>query len=140
VKKKKTPMTRSENMRRIRSEDTSIEKILRKALWKEGVRYRKNCKDIFGKPDICFKKYKLVIFCDSEFWHGKFYLEGKVPKNNQDYWIKKLERNIARDKEVNEKLQQEGWTVFRFWEKDIKHNTQECVEKILTWLRKNYGL
>lgn len=82
-----------------------------------------------------YKKYKLAIFCDSEFWHGKFYLEGKIPKSNREYWFKKLERNIQRDKEVNQKLQEEGWTVFRFWEKDIKTNTQSCVEKILDWLR-----
>lgn len=135
MKKKKAPISRSENMRRIKSENTSIERILREALWKAGVRYRKNCKDVFGKPDICIKKYKLAIFCDSEFWHGKFYLEGKIPKSNREYWFKKLERNIQRDKEVNQKLQEEGWTVFRFWEKDIKTNTQSCVEKILDWLR-----
>jgi len=139
MKKKKTPISRSENMRRIKSENTSIERILRKALWVAGVRYRKNCKDILGKPDICIKKYKLAIFCDSEFWHGKFYLKGKIPKNNRGYWIKKLERNIERDKEVNEQLKQQGWTVFRFWENDIKKNTQECVEKIISWLRKNNG-
>lgn len=135
MKKKKAPISRSENMRRIKSENTSIKRILREALWKAGVRYRKNCKDVFGKPDICIKKYKLAIFCDSEFWHGKFYLEGKIPKSNREYWFKKLERNIQRDKEVNQKLQEEGWTVFRFWEKDIKTNTQSCVEKILDWLR-----
>jgi len=137
--KKKNPISRSENMRRIKSENTSIEKILREALWKSGVRYRKNCKDVFGKPDICIKKYKLAVFCDSEFWHGKFYLEGKIPKNNREYWIKKLERNIQRDKEVNKKLQEDGWKVFRFWEKDIKQNTYDCVEQILFWLRKHNG-
>ena len=126
-------------MRRIKPEDTSIEKILRKALWQAGVRYRKNCKDIYGKPDICIKKYKLAIFCDSEFWHGKFYIEGKVPKNNRDYWVKKLERNIQRDKEVNQKLQEEGWTVFRFWEKDIRKNTHSCVESILSCIKENHG-
>ena len=135
--KRKTPMTRSENMRRIKSENTSIEVILRKALWAAGVRYRKNCKNVFGKPDLCIKKYKLAIFCDSEFWHGKFYLEGKIPKNNREYWIQKFERNIQRDKEVNEKLKKNGWTILRFWEKDIKTNTKKCVEDILSVLEKH---
>ncbi len=123
-------ISRSENMRRIRSKDTSIEIMLRKALWAKGIRYRKNCKDIFGKPDICIKKYKIAVFCDSEFWHGKYFLEGKVPKTNQDYWIPKLKRNIERDKKVNETLKKEGWTVLRFWEKEIRKNLDECVEKI----------
>jgi len=132
-------MTRSENMRRIKSKDTSIELILRKALWKKGVKYRKNCKDIFGKPDICIKKYKLAVFCDSEFWHGKDFLEGKIPKTNQEFWIKKLQRNIQRDKEVNSVLKENGWTVLRFWEKDIRKNTEKCVNKIIDTIKKIKG-
>lgn len=130
-------MTRSENMSRIRGKDTSIEIKLRKALWSRGIRYRKNCKDIFGKPDICFKTKKVAVFCDSEFWHGKIYLEeNKVPKTNTEYWIKKLERNIARDIAVKEKLQADGWTVLRFWEKDIKKNIDECITQIQNVLQK----
>lgn len=135
--KNKMPMTRSENMRRIKSENTSIEQILRKALFAAGVRYRKNCKDVFGKPDICIKKYKFAVFCDSEFWHGKFYLEGKIPKSNREYWTKKLERNIQRDKEVNTALKGQGWTILRFWEKDIRKNTKECVEAVLSILKEH---
>ena len=132
MKKKKQPMTRSENMRRIKSKNTSIEKILRKALWNKGVRYRKNYRDVIGKPDICIKKYKIAIFCDSEFFHGKYYLEeGKIPKTNREYWEKKIRRNIERDKEVNEKLKKEGWTVLRFWGKEIKKDSDKCAEKIL---------
>ena len=122
-------------MSRVKSSDTSIEVKLRKALWHHGYRYRKNCKEIFGKPDICFKKRKIAIFCDSEFWHGKKYLEHKaIPKTNKEYWIKKFERNIKRDTEVTQKLQEEGWVVLRFWEKDINHNLKDCVDSIISHL------
>ena len=122
-------MTRSKNMKRIKSKDTSIEILLRKALWKKGYRYRKNCKDIIGKPDLCFKGKKLAVFCDSEFWHGKYLIEGKyIPKRNRKFWIEKLEKNIERDKTVNMKLKENGWTVLRFWESDIRKNTDKCVE------------
>jgi DNA mismatch endonuclease (patch repair protein) len=128
---KKTLMTRSENMRRIKSKDTSIEITLRKALWKLGYRYRKNCKQVFGKPDICFIGKKVAVFCDSEFWHGKYLLNGKyIPKSNTSYWIPKIESNIERDKKVNQTLQLEGWTVLRFWQKDIEKNLDMCLEQI----------
>jgi DNA mismatch endonuclease (patch repair protein) len=136
MKNKKEPMTRSENMRRIKSKDTSIEKILRKALWNKGIRYRKNCKDIIGKPDLCFKKYKVAVFCDSEFWHGKYYLEGKIPKTNREYWENKIKRNIERDKKVNETLLKNGWEVLRFWGKEITKNPDEIAEKIISVLNK----
>ena len=137
MSRKKNPISRSENMRRIKSRDTSIEIMLRKALWKKGYRYRKNCKDIPGKPDICFKKKKIAVFCDSEFWHGKYYLEGKyIPKTNTEFWIKKLEKNIERDKNVNNILNKEGWTVLRFWENDIRNNIEKCVEKIIDTINK----
>jgi len=118
-------------MRRIKSKDTSIEIKLRKELWAKGYRYRKNCKDITGKPDICFKGKRLVIFCDSEFWHGKYLQEKKyIPKTNKEYWLPKIERNIKRDKEVNMKLKNEGWKVLRFWQKDIEKNINFCIEEI----------
>lgn len=124
-------MDRSENMRRIKSKDTSIEIKLRKALWNKGFRYRKNCKDIVGKPDICFKKKKIAIFCDSEFWHGKYLLENKyIPKTHTQYWIKKIKKNIERDLKVNAELKNQSWTVLRFWQKDIEKNLEECIIKI----------
>ena len=135
MKKKQQPMSRSENMRRIKSKDTTIEIILRKELWKRGLRYRKNVKDVYGKPDIVFKGKKLAVFADSEFWHGKQLLEGKyIPKSNTEFWVNKITRNIERDKEVNKKLKSEGWTILRFWEMDIRKNVFDCantVEKTL---------
>lgn len=129
--KKKTPISRSENMRRIKSQDTSIEIKLRKELWHKGYRYQKNCKKIFGKPDICFKGKKIAIFCDSEFWHGKYLMDKKyIPATNQSYWIPKIERNIERDKEVNFCLAEQGWIVLRFWQKDIEKNMEMCIKQI----------
>lgn len=127
----KLPMTRSENMSRIRSKNTSIEILLGKAMWSLGLRYRKNDKTVFGKPDFVFKGKKVAVFCDSEFWHGKYLLEGRyIPKTNSEFWIAKITRNIERDKEVNEQLFLEGWKVLRFWQKDIEKNINECILKI----------
>jgi len=124
-------MTRSQNMSKIKNKDTIIEITLRKALWQKGLRYRKNCKDIIGKPDICFKNKKIAIFCDSAFWHGKKFLNGEKFKTNTEFWEKKILRNIERDKEVNYTLKKEGWIVLRFWDNDIMKNLNECVEQIV---------
>lgn len=131
-----TPEQRKRNMQNIRSKDTKPELILRKRLWQEGVRYRIHGKEIIGKPDIYFKGHKIAIFIDSDFWHGRLYKEGKaVPKSNQEYWIPKLERNIARDKEVNEQLKSDGWRVLRYWESEIKKELDQCIIEILKELK-----
>ena len=122
--------TRSRTMSHIRSKDTSIEKALRRALWEKGYRYRKNYKALPGSPDICLTKYKLAIFCDSEFFHGKDWevLRPKVEKgNNGEYWVKKIENNMERDSETDKRLLFLGWTVIHFWGADILKKTQECV-------------
>jgi len=127
-----TPEQRRKNMQAIRAKDTKIECILRKRLWDMGYRYRKNYKKLIGKPDIVLTKCKIAIFCDSEFWHGKDY-DKSVARigTNQEYWKQKIARNIERDKEVNEQLQKEGWTVIRFWEKDITKDTDRCIQLII---------
>lgn len=135
MKRKHKKITRTENMSRIKSKDTSIETMLRKELWRRGFRYRKNYKDVYGKPDICFKSKKIAIFCDSEFWHGKQLLEGKyIPKTNTKFWIDKITRNIERDNEVNNFLEKEGWTILRFWESDIKKDIEKVLNEILIHL------
>ena len=127
-----TPEQRHKNMQNIKSKDTSIELKLRKALWERGIRYRKNFKELIGKPDIVLTKYKVVIFCDSEFWHGYDWENRKNDfKSNQTFWIPKIERNMERDKEVTSSLEEQGWTVIRFWGKEIKKNTDGCVDIIL---------
>ncbi len=127
-----TASQRRKNMQSIRSKNTKPEIILRKQLWKYGLRYRIHGKDITGKPDIYIKGKKVAVFVDSDFWHGRLYQEGKaVPKTNQDYWIPKLERNIERDKKVNKILLDEGWTVIRCWESTLKKSLQECASTIM---------
>ncbi len=123
----------SKNMRHIRSKDTSIEVKLRKELWHKGYRYRKNYKELPGSPDIVLTKYKIAIFCDSEFFHGKDWevLKARLAKgSNPDYWIKKIERNRDRDVENDKKLLFLGWTVIHFWGKDILRNIDECIRVI----------
>jgi DNA mismatch endonuclease Vsr len=128
---KLTKEQRRKNMRAVKSKGSKIEQILGKALWKKGYRYRKNDKTVFGKPDFTFKRLKIAIFCDSEFWHGKDWKIKKYEhKSNIDFWHKKIERNIERDKEVNQKLLIEGWQVLRFWGKEIEKNTDFCVNTI----------
>ena len=120
-------------MRHIKSKDTSIEVKLRKELWSRGYRYRKNVSNLPGKPDIVLTKYKIVIFCDSEFFHGKDWevLKPRLEKsNNADYWVKKISRNMERDNEINKKLLFMGWTVIRFWGKDILKNIDDCISVI----------
>lgn len=127
-----TPEQRHKTMAAVKSKDTSIELILRKALWKSGLRgYRKNYTKLPGKPDIVFSKKKVAVFCDSKFWHGYDWEAHKNDfKSRQEYWIAKIERNIARDKEINEKLQSQGWLVLRFWDDQIVNNTQNCVDVV----------
>lgn len=125
---------RHRTMSSVKSKDTDIEIILRKALWKRGFRYRKNDKKLPGKPDIVLSKYKIAIFCDAEFWHGKDWYEVLRPQimrgKNSEYWEKKITNNMNRDMEVNKQLMFLGWTVIRFWGKEIKKNTDECVKVI----------
>lgn len=118
-------------MQAVKSKGSKIETTLAKALWAKGFRYRKNDKTVFGKPDFTFKRLKIAIFVDSEFWHGKDWeIRKHDHKSNQDFWLKKIERNIERDKEVNQKLKEEYWKVLRFWGKEIQKNLQYCVEQI----------
>ena len=101
-------------MQHIRSVDTKQEIRLRKTLWNLGLRYRKNVSKLPGKPDIVFRKYKVVIFVDGDFWHGKDINKIRQQvKTNKDYWIPKIERNIQRDKEVNALLAEEGYEILK---------------------------
>ena len=127
-----TPEQRSKNMRAIKAKDTKDEVRLAKGLWNLGYRYRKNNKSVFGKPDLTFKKHKVAIFVDSEFFHGKDWETQKFRiKSNQEFWYKKIGRNIERDQEVNEYLTNNGWKVLRFWSKEVKKNLQECINVII---------
>lgn len=127
------PEQRKKNMQHIKAKDTKIEILLRKALWEKGYRYRKNYNKLPGKPDIALTKYKIAIFCDSEFFHGKDWevLKPRLEKsNNSQYWISKISKNRERDTDIDKQLRYLGWTVLRFWGNEIKKDTDGCVKVI----------
>ncbi len=120
------------NMQQVKCKDSEIELLLRQALRQKGLHYRKNVKSVYGHPDIAFIGKKIAVFCDSEFWHGYNWERRKEDfKVRQDFWIPKIERNMQRDKEVTEKLESSGWTVLRFWGKEIKTDAAACADKIV---------
>lgn len=122
-------------MSKIRGKNTKPELLFRKALWKEGLRYRVDSKQLPGRPDVSIKKYKLAIFIDGEFWHGYNWDERKAKlKSNRDFWIPKIERNMQRDREVNQQLREMDFTVFRFWVHEVKDNLKTCINDVMMYL------
>lgn len=114
-----------------KSKGTKPELLLAKAMWHLGLRYRKNSKTVFGKPDFSFKRHKIAVFVDGEFWHGKDWAIRKADiKTNREFWTAKIERNMRRDEEVTGRLKNEGWRVFRFWGEDVAKNPQMFAGKI----------
>jgi len=132
-----TTPERSKIMGKIRGKNTKPELAFRKALWAAGYRYRIDYKKLMGKPDIVLKKYRTAIFIDGEFWHGHNWDERKLKiKTNKEFWIPKIERNMQRDQEVNEALAEMGYTVFRFWESEVKKNLDRCLDTVIISLKK----
>ena len=132
-----SPEKRSEIMRRVRSDETWPEQILRKALFSRGWRYRKNVKKLPGKPDLVFAKAKVVVFVHGCFWHQHEGCKAAArPKSRQGYWQKKLERNIARDLETQERLKKEGWRVIVIWECELQKDIDAMVERVEEVLKK----
>lgn len=131
--KEEEKTAKNKNMQAVKSSGSQIETTLGKALHSRGLRYRKNDKTVFGKPDFTLKKYKIAVFADSEFWHGKDWetVRKHEHKSNIEFWHKKIERNMERDREVNDKLKEDGWLVIRFWGKDIKKKLEQCVEEVI---------
>lgn len=128
---KLTKEQRRKNMQAVKNKGSKIETALAKALFAKGYRYRKNDKTVFGKPDLTFKKLKIAIFVDSEFWHGKDWeVKKHEHKSNEVFWHTKIERNIERDKEVNLHLQNSGWTIIRFWGTEIQKELEKCINAI----------
>jgi len=128
-----SPEARSRTMASIRSRDTGIELLLRKTLWRRGLRYLVRS-TLPGRPDIIFPGRKIVVFCDGCFWHGcpRCFL---VPKQNQDYWLPKIERNKRRDKQVVTQLETEGWTVLRYWGCEITEDVERVATEIEQMVR-----
>jgi DNA mismatch endonuclease (patch repair protein) len=123
---------RSNIMSRIKQKNTTAERLLFKALRKRNIYFTRNRKDVFGTPDVAFKRKKVAVFVDSDFWHGR----KKLPKSNQEFWAWKFERNRKRDEEVNIKLKEQGWTVLRFGEDELKKNVETCIETIFSAIGK----
>lgn len=117
-------------MQHIRSTGTAPERTVMKELKKRKIYFAAYVSKITGKPDIVFRRKKVAIFIDSDFWHGhpkRF----NMPKTNPDYWIKKIEGNRKRDKQVGAELKRNGWMVIRLWEYDIRHNFEKSLQKVL---------
>jgi len=121
---------------KIRGKNTKPELAFRKALWASGYRYRIDSRKLIGRPDIVLNKYKTIVFIDGEFWHGFNWKERKAKlRTNREFWIAKIERNQQRDREVNAELKRLGYTVFRFWDKEIKKDLEGCLDKVIAHLK-----
>jgi DNA mismatch endonuclease (patch repair protein) len=128
-------IVRSYNMSRIRSKNTKPEIIVRKFLHSHGFRYRLHVKTLIGKPDIVLKKYNTVILVQGCFWHGhKQCKDFVIPKTNQEYWVSKIEKNLARDENSIAEINSLGWNVIVLWECEIKSRGQK-LESLLAYLR-----
>lgn len=127
-----TPEQRSANMRAIRSK-SKLEDRIASELWKRGVRYRRNIKNLIGKPDIAIKKYKIVVFIDSCFWHS-CPIHGNQPKSNSEYWGPKLARNKSRDAEVSSYYMEKGWHILRIWEHEFKEDFSSAVSRVYSFI------
>lgn len=126
-----TPETRS-RMSKVHLKKGKAETLLAKILWHKGYRYQLNNKKLPGSPDIAIQKYHVAVFVDGEFWHGENWETRKAKlKRNREYWIEKIEENMARDKRVDQQLRDMGWIPIRFWEKQVLKNTNDCVCKII---------
>ena len=127
----------SYNMSRVRSSGSVIEKELGKALWALGMRYRKQYSKVAGKPDFAIVFARVAVFCDSSFWHGRNWSDAAAAiKSNRRFWIPKIERTIARDREVNRTLRRLGWLVVRFWDDQILGNPGRCAQKVFNAVRR----
>jgi len=136
---KRDPLITHKIMSRIRSKNTKAEVILGKSLWNLGLRYRKNYKDLIGKPDFVFLSNKIAVFCDGDFWHGRDFkerLEKRGFKTNPEYWIKKISGNMKRDKEINKILKKNGWLVLRYWANDILKDPASICDEIYSIVKK----
>ena len=127
----------SKRMSNVHLKGGKAETALAKALWAEGVRYRKNYRKLPGSPDIAITKYKIAVFVDGEFWHGYDWenRKGKL-KSNREYWIEKIEENIARDKRNDKLLQESGWITIHFWEKEVNKDLERCKTEVLESLKR----
>ncbi len=121
----------SNRMSRVKLKHGDAETAIAKALWHEGYRYWLNYKKLPGSPDIAIQKYRIAVFIDGEFWHGFDWENRKAKlKRNREYWIEKIEENMARDLRVDKELVALGWIPIHFWSKEVKKDFTECIQVI----------
>ena len=138
-RKLETTESISKRMSNVHLKGGKAETDLAKAIWHEGIRYRKNYRKIPGSPDIAITRYKVAVFVDGEFWHGENWNERKTKlKANKDYWTEKIEENIARDKRNDKLLLDMGWIPIHFWEKEVKNDLDKCVHIIIDVIQKQF--
>jgi DNA mismatch endonuclease, patch repair protein len=126
---------RKKTMQAVKAKNTKLEDLVLKELWKRGIRFRKNVAGLAGKPDLSLKKYKIVVFIDSCFWHGcDFHL--RMPETNKEYWTNKISKNKARDKKINEYYKCQDWNIMRVWEHQLKKDYENTILEILTFIKK----
>ncbi len=122
----------SKRMSNVHLKESKAEIALAKGLWKRGFRYRKNYRKLPGSPDIAILKHNIAVFVDGEFWHGKDWGQRKDGlKSNREYWIEKIEENMARDKRNDSLLAEMGWIPIHFWEKEVKKDLGSCIDRII---------
>lgn len=121
-----------------RKRDTRCELVLRRVLWRRGLRYRLDVADLPGRPDVAFTRVRLAVFCDGDFWHGRN-LEARVSAlangHNAPYWVAKIRGNVARDARHDAALEALGWKVLRLWERDITRDPEAAADRVLDAVR-----
>ena len=130
----------SKRMSNVSLKGGKAETTMAKCLWHRGIRYRKNYKKLPGSPDIAITRYKIAVFIDGEFWHGEDWDNRKQKlKSNREYWIEKIEENIARDKRNDQLLYDAGWIPVHFWEKEVNRNVEHCVDKLIDLVQQRFN-
>jgi len=130
------PLTKSEQMARVRSSNTDAELVLRRALWQRGLRFRVTYRTLPGSPDVAFTRWRLAVFVDGCFWHG-CPVHYTLPKANRSFWKSKKARNCARDARIDGELRTRDWTVLRVWEHDVYDTIEAVVCRVLQALAAN---
>ncbi len=131
-----TKEQRRRNMQAIKSKKTKLENNVTTYLWRNGYRFGKNVKDLEGKPDIAIKKYKLVIFIDSCFWH-KCPIHYKPPSTNVEFWENKMSGNKKRDSKVTDYYKNKKWNILRIWEHELRNDFEKTMHKVIRFIEKS---
>ena len=129
-----TSKKRSEIMSKIKGKDSKMEIAFRKRLWSKGFRYSKNSGKYFGKPDMALPKYETVVFVDSCFWHG-CKKHGSIPSTRRKFWTEKINRNKARDREVDRYYKKNNWKVIRVWEHEMCKDPGGLIDGVISTLK-----